>query len=425
MRWRGEEVELVVAGGSDRQRLEKYARLLMEVGVGLRPGQDLLIWAEPEHQALVQVLAETAYRAGAHNVSLWTTHARWYNNRHIVRAHIEYGPAESLGWQPPWVVEQVRYLASQNGALISLVGDPEPGLAKDLDPALVIRAIPTEFRRAWVKALHEASIAWVIAGCPSPGWAEQVFGEPDVERLWQALSTAVRLDQPDPVEAWRQRSEELNARAEELTQRRFDRIEFKGPGTDLSVGLIPGANWTTSSSHMASGYRYTANIPSEEVFTTPDRRRTQGVVRTTRPLNLLGVAIDQLEMRFEAGRIVEIKGSSGVEIVRGQVTIDDGATMLGEVALADGFSPLAQLGLTFYETLFDENLSCHVAYGMGYLDPLSSLPARDLEELRQTSVNDSTVHTDLMIGGADVEVDGVAENGTRTPILRDNVWTLK
>jgi aminopeptidase len=255
-----------------------------------------------------------------------------------------------------------------------------------------------------------------VIGVPNVGWAEQMFGEPDLDRLWEAVEFTVRLNEDDPVAAWREHVKRIGIRARALDALQIDAVHFKGPGTDLRVGLLPESRWQGCESLTAAGISYVANMPTEEVFTTPDLRRTEGYVRSTRPLALYGRIVKGLEVRFEGGRIVEVKADEGADVVRGQLETDDTAAFLGEIALVDGTSRIGQTGLTFFETLFDENTTCHVAYGGAY--------AEAVEGGVIEGVNVSNVHTDFMVGGPEVDVDAVTRSGTVVPLLRDDVWQL-
>ena len=400
------------------ERLERYARLAVEVGANVGEGQVVTVSALPEHAPLVRAIARIAYANGARYVDVD------YADQHARRARIEHAPEDSLGWTPPWWLAKIDYLAEQHAALIQIVGDPEPELLADLDGTRVGKTRAKEFAERYVKAANQRLINWAIVAYPNEGWARTVFGKPDVERLWDAVASATRLDEPDPVEAWRAHIDKLVERAAILNERAFDRLRFRGPGTDLTVGLIPAARWCTALEETVDGRRHVVNMPTEEVFTSPDRRRTEGTVRSTKPLALAGNIVRDLELRFDGGRAVEVKATSGAELIREQLRQDENAALLGEVALVDGDSRVGRSGLVFLNTLFDENASCHIAYGAGILDAIPDGVAKSEAELAELGFNDSTIHTDFMIGGPEVEVDGVAADGTAVPILRGDAWQL-
>jgi aminopeptidase len=402
------------------ERLERYADLTVRVGANVQPGQDVEIQGLVEHAPVARALARSAYRAGARRVQVR------YRDMHVRRAAIELGPVGELGWSPPHELAWIRGWETEHPAVISLTGTPDPRLFAGLDPALVAKAEPRELRAAYLKLVADRSINWVVVSAPNEGWARELFGEPDMERLWQAVATATRLDAPDPVAAWRGHAQELRERAAELTERRFDALRFRGPGTELTVGLLPESRWLCATLETRSGIEHLPNLPTEEVFTSPDRWRTQGTVRCTYPLVVpgTGALVTGLELRFEDGKAVEVRAEEGADLIRQQLATDPEAAFLGEVALVDGDSPIRRSGIVFNDTLFDENAACHLAYGQGFPMAVAGGEGRGRDELLAMGVNVSGVHVDFMIGGAEVEVDGIDGQGRPVPLLRDDVWQL-
>jgi aminopeptidase len=369
-----------------------------------------------EHAPLARAVAREAYAAGAEFVDVL------YTDQHVRKAHIRHASDDGLGWSPPWLVKRLETLGESGGALLGITGNPEPELFADLDGDRVGRARMKQVAEASLR-LTDGTCNWSIVAFPNAGWAEVVFGEPDVERLWQAVATAVRLDEPDPVAAWQAHIEKLGRRAEAMNTRRFDALRYRGPGTDLTVGLLPTSVWQAALDH-SNGIDHVANMPTEEVFTTPDSRRVEGYVRSTLPLQIQGNIVRELEVRFEGGRAVEVKAGSGEDVMRTHVAIDAGAARLGEVALVDGHSAVGETGLVFYDTLYDENASSHIALGAPILQAVEWAGELSPEERVEKGVNHSSIHTDFMIGSNELEVDGVTASGEAVPILRAGDWLL-
>jgi aminopeptidase len=402
------------------EQLDRYADLLVEVAMNLQEGQEVDIDAYPEHAPLVRAVARAAYAKGASWVDVW------YRDPYVRRALVDSPlPDDALGRSPRWLVERANELGEARGTSLSIVGEPDTELFEGLDGRRVAAAQMLEVTTARRTQAAARRVAWSIAAYPTEGWARQVFGEPDVDRLWEAIAATVRLDEDDPVAAWNEHIARLHRRCATLTEHRFDAIRFSGPGTDLTVGLLPESRWLGGGLQTAAGQRHVPNLPPEEVFTSPNWRRTEGTVRSTRPLHLLGAMVRDLELRFEDGRIVDVNASEGADVVRAQLEDDEQAPYLGEVALVDGASRVGQSGITFFNTLFDENATCHIAYGTGFPFVVDGTDDLTPEQRIEKGLNQSKVHTDLMIGGPEVAVDGITSGGDEVPLLRDDVWQLE
>jgi aminopeptidase len=390
------------------ERLEAYADLAVRVGANVQEGQTVFLNVLVEHAPLGRALARAAYRAGARYVDVR------YRDDHVRHAMIELGPDEALAHSPEWM--KMLYTAMEGEAQIWTTGDPEPELMNDLDGERVGRARMKEVIEIIRDQMVERSINWSGVAYPNEGWARQVYGEPDVERLWEAVAFCTRLDEADPVQAWRDHMARLEGRAKTLNELDLDAVHYTGPGTDLTVGLNGNARWMSALFRTRDGVEYVPNMPTEEVFTTPDCRRAEGTIRSSRPLVLEGDIIDGLQLTVKDAKIVDVQADKGAGIVRGQLEVDDRAAYFGEIALVDGTSRVGQTKTTFFDTLYDENATCHIAYGFGVPEVFDGDPGEGM--------NISAVHTDFMVGGPELAVDGITKDGRAVPILREDVWQL-
>jgi aminopeptidase len=390
------------------ERLARYADLAVRVGANVQEGQTVFVLTQVEHAPLARALTQAAYKAGARYVDVS------YRDPHVRKAMIELGSDETLTYTPDWL--KTLWRAASGNALIATTGDPEPELMADLDGERVGRAQMKELTEIMRGQMAERTVNWTGVAFPNEGWAEKVFGEPDVERLWEAVALCTRLDEADPVAAWRDHMARLESRAAKLTKLKFDSLHYTGPGTDFKVGLLDSARWMSALFHTATGIEYVPNMPTEEVFTSPDSRRAEGTIRSTQPLALLGDVVEGLQLTVKDGKIVEVNADKGADVVRGQLGSDERASYFGELALVDGTSRVGKTGITFFDTLFDENATCHIAYGFGIPEVFEGEP--------DDGMNVSTVHTDFMIGGPELNVDGITRDGKSVPILREDTWRL-
>lgn len=397
-------------------RIERFADVVVRAGANVQPGQGVILRTDTAHLEISRAVVEAAYAAGAAWVEpVWT-------DGPMRRAAVDHASLESLTTSRGWALQRTREWAEQGVASIGLVGDAYPHLLDGADPVRAA-AFPVEEVQATRESLIGGGLRWTLVGAPNPGWAQQVFGEPDTQRLWDAVATAMRLDTDDPALAWRERAATLADRASRLDDLELASVRYVGDGTDLTVGLIPGCRWTGGGLIDPAGIPYMPNIPTEEVFTSPDRRRADGVIRLTKPLALQGRLVHGLRVEFAGGRIVDVTADSGAEVVRAQLETDPGARSLGEVSLVDADSRIAKAGIVFHNTLFDENAGCHVAWGTGFPFSLPGGMRMSPAEREELGLNSSAVHTDVVIGGEGITVTGTGPKGT-VEIIRDDVWVL-
>jgi aminopeptidase len=397
-------------------RLEKYAQLVVRTGANVQPGQTLLVEADVEHTALARAIADEAYAVGAAYVDVM------YRDPWLRRSLVAGGPEESLEFTPAWMTERVIRSAADGSALIGISSGSNQDVFEGLDLGRVGRARHADAEREWLKAVTNRQIAWALIACPTERWAQEALGEPDVERLWEAVGHALRLDEPDPAAAWEMRLNQLDERTKALDEHAFTGLRYRGPGTDLSVALIPEAKWMAGRDTTVHGQAHVANLPTEEVFTSPHKDGTEGTVRSSLPLALRGGVVEGLELTFSGGVVTDVRADKGADLVRADMDIDAGGRRLGEVALVDSSSRVGETGVVFKNTLFDENAAAHIAWGDGISWVLGD---RSVEDARAAGMNESDTHTDFMVGCPELEVDGLAADGTAVPILREGGWVLE
>jgi aminopeptidase len=393
--------------------LERLAELIVNFGANVQPGQILDVGSGLGKEELTRAITASAYKRGAKFVDVY------YWDPHLKRERVKYAADDVLDFVPPWYGERTLQLGKERSATISLTGPVAPHLFDDLDPARLGRDVFPRVKE-WTTVINARTVNWCVAPAPSQKWAQLVHPdlEPDaaLEKLWEQIVHICRLDEDDPVAAWRERNEVLKGAARRLGERHFDAIHLEGPGTDLTVGLLPTSKWNGGGDETVDGIPHMANLPTEEVFTSPDPRRTEGVVRATKPLYSQGRIIEGLTVRFEGGRAVQVEADSGADTLRALLEQDDGATCLGELALVDREGRIGSLDTVFYDTLLDENAASHIALGSAYE---SAVDEEDRER-----VNHSSVHVDFMIGSPEVDVTGITKDGERVPVLRGSAWQL-
>jgi aminopeptidase len=394
-------------------RIERLADLIVNFGANVQEGQILDVGSGLGKEELTRAITASAYRRGAKFVDVH------YWDPHLKRERVLFAPDDVLDFVPPWYGERALQLGNERGATISLSGPIEPHLFDDLDPGRLGRDVFPRVKE-WTTVINERTVNWCVAPGPSGNWARLVFPnlEPEaaLDKLWELVVHICRLDEDDPEVSWQDRSSVLKGVAKRLTDLQFDAIHLEGPGTDLTVGLLPTSHWMGGGDATVDAIPHMANLPTEEVFTSPDPERTKGFVRATKPLSTQGRIIDGLTVLFEGGRAVAIEAESGAETLRAMVAQDEGGARLGELALVDREGRIGPLDTVFYDTLLDENAASHIALGSAYD---AAVGEEDRERL-----NRSSIHIDFMIGSADVDVTGITRDGERIPVLRDSSWQI-
>lgn len=397
-----------------REHIAALADLVVAFGANLQPGQILALSSEPGKEELARAIAESAYAHGALFVDLSVFDV------HFKRARALNADPETLGFVPPWLGARARALGEHRCARVALTGPVAPLIMDGIDPNLLGRDMLPSLPES-MQVVDDATTNWTAAPCPTPAWAHLVYPELEpaaaLDRLWSDLIHICRLDEPDPIQAWNERLDALSATSAKLDDLALDALHFSGPGTDLTIGLLPSGHWCAARFETVDGIVHAPNIPTEEVFTAPDPERVDGYVTSTKPLFTSGTTVSGLKIRFEAGRAVSIEADEGAEVLRGLTEHDPGAARLGEVALVDREGRIGPLDTVFYDTLIDENAASHIAFGQGY-----ELCVREPADLGR--VNASDIHVDFMIGADAVAVTGVQRDGREVPLLRQGRWQL-
>jgi aminopeptidase len=392
----------------------RLADLAIGFGANVQPGQIVAIGGEPGKEYLVRAIAESAYRHGAKFVDV-----AWFDPW-VKRARIEHAADDTLDFVPPWYGDRILALGDHRAARIALSGPSAPGILEDLDPVRAGRDRLPSLKESG-KVVNDRTTNWSIVPAPTPAWASLVFPDlpPDeaLARLEQHIVHVLRLDEQDPIAAWRHRADTLLKVADRLTELGFDALHYEGPGTDLTVGLLPGARWQAARFETVDGIEHMPNLPTEEVFTTPDPERADGHVTATKPLVLTdGTVVRGLKVRFEGGRAVQIDAETAQDTMRTITGHDAGAARLGEVALVDAEGRIGKLDTVFYDTLLDENAASHIALGQGF--PFL------IEENNRDRANESQIHIDFMIGSLEMTVTGITHSGERIPVLQHGNWLI-
>jgi len=393
--------------------MEKLAELAV-FGANVQPGQLVAVTSFVGKEDVARRIARVAYERGAKYVDV-VTFDQW-----VKRERIAHAAEETLDYAPPWMAQRLLYLSDEHAARITLSGPHAPRAMEDLDPARAGRDLLPYLPETGA-VVNRRTTNWTIVPVPTHDWAEAVY--PDLpreeayERLWEAVAHVCRLDTDDTEVAWTERVATLKASADRLTEQRFDALRLHGPGTDLTIGLLPSSAWQAGDFVTVDGLRHLPNLPTEETFTTPDPDRVDGYASATMPLELAGSVVSGIRVEFKNGRAVGIDADQGAEALRAAASSDHGASRLGEIALVDGQGRIGALETTFFDTLIDENAASHIALGNAY-----DHPVEDPEDKKR--INLSRVHIDFMIGSSTLAVDGMTQNGDVVPVLRDGAWQI-
>ncbi|WML28699.1 aminopeptidase [Neobacillus sp. OS1-32] len=406
-----------------QKNLDKYAELAIKIGVNLQKGQTLVINAAIDAAEFVRLAVKKAYEAGALNVIV-----NWSDDI-VSKTKYDLAPDEAFKEYPEWRAKEQEDLVKKGAAFMSVVSS-SPDLLKGVNPERIanFNKVAGKALSKFRQAIQSDKISWTVVAAASPAWAAKVFpnasSDQQVSLLWDAIFKAVRIDSEDPVAAWKKHDENLHEKVRYLNEKRYAKLHYQAPGTDLIIELPKNHLWCGAGSINEEGVEFMANMPTEEVFTVPLKTGVNGTVASTKPLSYGGNIIDRFSITFENGKIVDVKAEEGEEILKSLVETDEGSHYLGEVALVPYNSPISQSNILFFNTLFDENASNHLAIGSAYAFCIEGGKSMTSEELKAHGLNESITHVDFMIGSAEMDIDGITENGKREPIFRNGNWAF-
>jgi aminopeptidase len=405
------------------QNLEKYAELAVKLGVNVQPGQTLIINADISTAPFIRKVAQKAYQAGAKLVQIeWSDEA-------VTRIRYDHAPDESFTSFPEWRADMFER-AYEEGAALLAVTSMNPDLLNGVDPVRIsnLQKATGAAAKRYQRFIQSDSINWSVIAVPSDAWAAKVFPDADsserIDKLWNAIFQSTRVLLDNPVAAWKEHSYALNTKVAYLNQQKFKALHYTAPGTDLTVELAEKHLWIGPESTNNQGARFIANMPTEEVFTTPLKTGVNGTVKSTKPLNYRGTLINNFSLTFEKGRIVNCYAEEGYDTLKNLIETDAGSHYLGELALVPHDSPISNTNIIFYNTLFDENASHHFAIGNAYSFCIEGGKEMSTEELEQNGSNTSMTHVDFMIGSHDMDIDGITKEGNRVPLFRKGNWVI-
>lgn len=404
-----------------QKKLEQYADVALQKGINIQEGQGIIINAPIEAADFVHILSAKAYGRGAKDV-----HVQWGDNV-LTYMKMKHAADEVLENFPRWRAEGLEEMAKDGYSVVNVYG-PDPDLLKDVDSERVAKAnkASAEALTTYRDYIMEDKITWTIVAFPHPDWAKKLFPNEPVasaqDKLWEQIFHITRIDKEDPMKAWDEHNENLRKARELLNDKQFKKLHYKAPGTELTIELPKNHIWAGGAAESVKGVKFNPNMPTEEVFTMPHKYGVNGTVRSTMPFNYDGNLIENFSLTFEEGKVVDYKAESGEESLKYLLETDEGAKRLGEVALVPVESPISESGHVFYNTLFDENASCHIALGKAYPTNVQKGSEMSADERDKNGVNDSLVHEDFMIGSAELDIDGEREDGTFEPVFRNGSW---